>query len=216
MRYEINLHIFGERLTQAMNENGIDKRQLYNALNPDDRIKKDQKGQYVTDRLRNIDNWMNGVCYPKNIAVVLKLCNILNCDLEYLFCETLDSDCLTHETQFIHDKTGLSAKAIEKIVRWHNDLGSDTLNSSVWIDFISEMIHNENADRFLEELHQTIIDKQLDTDFLTNTQILALSERQVRNYRNTNNGNMYALSQIYNEIITKLIADKSDNVQSNS
>ena len=140
-----------------------------------------------------------------NMNLLVACCKYFQCSADYLL-GFISSP--THEISQIHDVTGLSQEAVTKIIEWYNDLGSETLNSSIWVDFISEMILNENAEKFLSELQRTIKDNYSDNDFLTQASFI-FDERQIRNYRNTYNGNMYELSQIYNQIITKVIADNS-------
>lgn len=92
-----------------------DKIDLYNLLYPTNAItKKDCEidRQAVTDKTRNIDNWLKGKNYPKRISDVLELCNALSCDLDYFFTKM---SAPTHDVEFISKETGLSTDAIETL-----------------------------------------------------------------------------------------------------
>ncbi|MCC8060733.1 MAG: helix-turn-helix transcriptional regulator [Clostridiales bacterium] len=58
-----------------------------------------------------VKNWEQGRVFP-SVETIIELCDFFNCDMDYLF-GTID--CKTHDLQFIHDKTGLSEKAIETL-----------------------------------------------------------------------------------------------------
>lgn len=48
-----------------------------------------------------------------SLDLILCLCGIFQCDIGYLLCEY--DDCKTRDNQFIHDKTGLSEKSIDRL-----------------------------------------------------------------------------------------------------
>lgn len=122
MGYVIDLHLFSKKLCSIMKKKKLtDKKgnpcpiSLYNMLYPNDiiteaELKEDR--QKATDKTRNIRNWINGKNYPKNISDILRLCNALEVDLDYLF---TDMKCKTHDIQYISDKTGLSEDAINSL-----------------------------------------------------------------------------------------------------
>ena len=53
----------------------------------------------------------NGNCTSLGYWMV-RICNFLGCDMDFLFGHI---DLKTHDAQFIHEHTGLSEKAIEKL-----------------------------------------------------------------------------------------------------
>lgn len=119
MKYEIDIHFFKEKLTSLMIKKGMidskgkpDKIQLYNLLYPSDKItaefcKLDRQG--VTDKTRNISNWLSGKNYPKDIKRILEICNALECDLDYFF---TDMEAPTHDLAFIKKEIGLSVDSV--------------------------------------------------------------------------------------------------------
>ena len=61
--------------------------------------------------LKTVQNWEQGLVTP-DLEDVIKLADLLSCDIDAL---TGRIDCPTHELQFIHDVTGLSVDAINKL-----------------------------------------------------------------------------------------------------
>lgn len=122
MKYEIDTHLFSRKLSSILIEKGMidkkgnpDKIALYNLLYPNNKItEKDCEidRQAVTDKTRNISNWLKGNNYPKRISDVLELCNALDCDLDYFF---TDMPAPTHDIEFISQKTGLNKKSIDTL-----------------------------------------------------------------------------------------------------
>ena len=122
MKYEIDTHLFSQKLSSILIEKGMidkkgkpDKIALYNLLYPNNKITEkdceiDRQG--VTDRTRNISNWLKGNNYPKRISDVLELCNALDCDLDYFF---TNMPAPTHDIEFISQKTGLNKKSIDTL-----------------------------------------------------------------------------------------------------
>ena len=119
MKYEISTHLFSKKLTSLLIKKGmVDKKgnpnkiSLYNLLYPDDKITDEDcriDRQAVTDKTRNISNWLKGNNYPKRISDVLHLCNALNCDLDYFF---TDMPAPTHDLEYISKETNLSCDAV--------------------------------------------------------------------------------------------------------
>ena len=150
VKYVVELHIFSNKLKKIMcDKELVDKKEnpdpikLYNLLYPDDKITQDMiklDRQKVTDKTRNIRNWIQGKNYPKSIRDILLLCNALECDLDYFF---TDMECETHDKQFIHYKTGLSEKAIERITSTNDDTPDQFfLNSFILSEEFIEIEHN--------------------------------------------------------------------------
>lgn len=137
MKYEIDTHLFSHKLSSILIQKGMtnkkgepDKIALYNRLYPtnaitDEDCKKDR--QSVTDKTRNISNWLKGNNYPKRISDVLELCNALNCDLDYFF---TSMPAPTHDLDFISQKTGLSAQATNRLIEYDTNI-KELLNSLI-------------------------------------------------------------------------------------
>lgn len=61
--------------------------------------------------IKTVMNWEQGIAEPP-LGTLMELTELYHCDLDYL---TGRLDQKTHDLQFIHDQTGLSEKAIEKL-----------------------------------------------------------------------------------------------------
>lgn len=120
MKYEIDLHLFSQKLSSLLIKKGMinkkgkpDKVALYNLLYPTDVITDEFRRlngtQAVTDKTRTVGNWLDGKSYPKTIYNVLNLCNALDCDLDYFFS---DMAAPTHDIEFIAKETNLSYDAV--------------------------------------------------------------------------------------------------------
>ena len=149
MKYEIDLHLFSEKLLSIIKKRGLvdkkgkpDKIAFFNILYPsaaitDEQCKKDR--QSVTDTTRTVDNWLKGKNYPKRISDILHLCNSLGCDLDYFF---TDMDAPTYNLNFISKETGLSSEAIEKICNYSPQIK----------ELINRLILNSKEDNLLKLL----------------------------------------------------------------
>lgn len=129
MKYELNEHIFGEKLKNIMIEKGMidkkgkpDKVALYNLLFPNAIITEDlrqQDPQKVVDLTRTISYWLKGNRYPKTINSILDICNALNCDLDYFF---TDLKAPTHDIQFISTQLDISYKSVMEIIKYDSEI----------------------------------------------------------------------------------------------
>lgn len=138
MKYEINTHLFAQKLSALLINKGMinkkgepEKIALYNLLYPTDAITDEDckiSRQAVTDKTRNISNWLKGNNYPKRISDVLTLCNALDCDLDYFF---TDMPAPTHDLEFISHETGLSAQAANRLISYDTGI-KDLLNSLIY------------------------------------------------------------------------------------
>ena len=90
-------------LKQARKEAGFTQEQLANRINTN---------------IHSVQNWEQGRTLPE-YATLFQLTEILGCNMDYLFGNI---ECRTHDLQFIHEKTGLSEKAISSLIEW-NDTG---------------------------------------------------------------------------------------------
>lgn len=149
MKYEIDLHLFSNKLSSLIKKKGlVDKKgkpnkiAFFNTLYPDAAITDEQykiDRQGVTDTTRTVDNWLKGKNYPKTIPDVLHLCNSLGCDLDYFF---TDMDAPTHDLDFISKETGLYSETIEKICSYSPQIK----------ELINRLILNSKEDNLLKLL----------------------------------------------------------------
>lgn len=75
------------------------------------RITQEELADRLGVSLKTVMNWEQGQAIP-SVETLMDLADIYDCDLDYL---TGRIDQRTHDLQFIHDQTGLSEKAIEKL-----------------------------------------------------------------------------------------------------
>lgn len=100
-------------------------------------------GNVATEsKSRTVKNWERGNCEP-DIKTIKKICTVLKCSSDYLL--SLDNR-TTKNTPFIHDKTGLSDKAI-KILMHRNEIGGSPGSSYTWtrnsIKVINDLIEQK-------------------------------------------------------------------------
>ena len=92
----MKLYSLSEGLKRARKEAGLTQAQL-----------AEKYGVHI----KTVMNWEQGIAEPP-LGTLMKLTELYHCDLDYL---TGRLDQKTHDLQFIHDQTGLSEKAIEKL-----------------------------------------------------------------------------------------------------
>lgn len=78
--------------------------EFYDLIRPGEKIENDSKS-------RTIKNWESGDTIP-DIDTLKKICTVLGCSSDFLL--GLD-ECTSKDNQFIHEKTGLSEKAINSL-----------------------------------------------------------------------------------------------------
>lgn len=88
--------VFGERLKELRKASGFTQGELYEKISGN----KESK---------TIRNWERGKTMP-NVSDLLKLCEIFNCDCDYLLGRI---DAKTHDLEFISEMTGLTEGAIK-------------------------------------------------------------------------------------------------------
>lgn len=74
-------------------------------------IKQSDLADLMGVTLKTVMNWEQGIVNP-DFGTVMKLADKLNCDIDYL-CGRLSES--THDIHFVHEFTGLSEEAINKI-----------------------------------------------------------------------------------------------------
>lgn len=92
----MKLYSLKERLKRARKEAGLTQADL-----------AEKMGVHI----KTVMNWEQGIAEPP-LGTLMELTELYHCDLDYL---TGRLDQKTHDLQFIHDQTGLSEKAIEKL-----------------------------------------------------------------------------------------------------
>lgn len=130
------LNTFGGRMQDLRkNRLNISRPEFYDLIFPNGNVATESKS-------RTVKNWESGNCEP-DIKTIKKICTVLKCSSDYLL--GLDN-CTTKDTQFIHDKTGLSDKAIKILMHW-NEIGSFPSSSYAWarnsIKAISDLIEQD-------------------------------------------------------------------------
>lgn len=107
------------------------------------RITQEELADRLGVSLKTVMNWEQGQAIP-SVETLMDLAEIYDCDLDYL---TGRLDQKTHDLQFIHDQTGLSEKAIEKLQSFMTEPDWDQMER----DFI------ESAPEIPEEkIHESI------------------------------------------------------------
>ena len=94
----MKLYSLKEGLKRARKEAGLTQAELAETMNV---------------HIKTVMNWEQGIAEPP-LGTLMDLTELYHCDLDYL---TGRLDQKTHDLQFIHDQTGLSEKAIEKLQR---------------------------------------------------------------------------------------------------
>lgn len=114
--------LFSERLANRRKECGYKTQyalaEEYNRRFPSSRKnRKEENAGNSSGILGTIKHYENANYNgsPK-LDIVDNLCKILDCDVDFLLGNI---ECETHDIQFMHDKTGLSKKAIEQLIEWN-------------------------------------------------------------------------------------------------
>ena len=97
----MKLYSLKEGLKRARKEAGLTQAELTEIL----------KSKGIASHIKTVMNWEQGIAEP-SLGTLMDLTELYHCDLDYL---TGRLDQKTHDLQFIHDQTGLSEKAIEKL-----------------------------------------------------------------------------------------------------
>lgn len=127
------LNTFGGRIQDLRkNKLEISRPEFYDLIYPNGNVANESKS-------RTVKNWESGECEP-DLETIKKLCIALKCSSDYLL--GLDN-CTTKDTQFIHDKTGLSEKAIGRITSKNGSTPKqDFLNSFILSEEYIEIEHS--------------------------------------------------------------------------
>jgi len=109
--------LFSERLAELRKERGYKTQSAlaaeYNNRFPSTRKgKKEENTSGILGTIKNYEN-ANHPGSP-NLDIVINLCEILGCDIDYLVGKI---ECKEHDTQFIQNRTGLSENAIDSLMQ---------------------------------------------------------------------------------------------------
>ena len=96
-------HKIGEHLKSARMESGRTQEQLAEAMETS---------------VKTIRNWEQDQVHP-SLDKLLKLCDLYQCDLDYLTGRVDCKKCKTHAKQAAHEYTGLSEDSIEMLHKWN-------------------------------------------------------------------------------------------------
>ena len=133
--------------------------------------KDDEQGNLVESKRKAISNWEKGSATPSLSDFVL-LCKILDCDTQYLLGEI---DVPRVEEKAVMDITGLSEKAVEKLIRI-----KDGNCVTWWSDTLNLIIENENFIDLLHTITDYIDDDGADAQII-NANIAAASTKKLKN-----------------------------------
>ena len=137
-----------------------------------------------------VSAWEQGNNFP-NIDTLLKLPEILKCDLDYLI-GRLPPDEPTHEIQLIHNRTGLSVESIiqllesKKLSDWSKDPNNWKETKGVYFgdipaylfykrlstgEILSKILDNERADELLKYLEDLIFPDRFYSSLFRNSRM---------------------------------------------
>ena len=148
MLNENQIHsVFGERLKKKRLECGLSVIDLYAKIYD---ISDDAKKDLVSRDCNTIYQWQKGICMPKDLKTIVKLCTILNCSVDYLL--GIDN-CNNKDNQSISEITGLSDNAIDHLKLFKREIEqkdaptliveglSNNSDNSFWKDLIRDRLN---------------------------------------------------------------------------
>lgn len=128
------------------------------------------------DSRQTVNKWEHGTT-PPTLKNLLKLCQLFDCDIGYLFCEY---DCKTREATDIQEVTGLSEENISWLSRINNT--NDKYAGVVSLDLINYILSNSDFWNKLNDrlpVYLTCLDyrgTEMDTDITRYTIMRAFEE----------------------------------------
>lgn len=165
----MNKILFSERLREQRKKCGYgtinDLARKYNETFPAQRKDRKDENQSnysgILGTLKNYEN-PNKKCNPR-LDIVDNLCKLLSCNIDYL---VGNIGFETHDSQFIHDKTGLSEASIKELEQLNAETAAfkdsqhdlDTINT-----LISQLDHKNNS--IVHWITTYIHSKGLEKDF---------------------------------------------------
>lgn len=183
-----------------------------------DRLKKEREkrdwsqaklAEIIGNGTATIASWEQcRVCPP--FEMMVKLCDIFNCDLDYL---TGRIDKPTHEISIVHDITGLSVEAIRKLQKMNTIKGkpsiiADRLFNLYPGETLSKVIEHEKYKELLSYL-QSLMDKFKAIEqywYFIKDQSIGMGElfRFDTNLDSLFDMTQYKASSLFSEILTDL------------
>ena len=131
-----NLTAFGKHIKDIRNEMGLTQVEFYRYIYPED-----NNDDY------NLKKQMNKIERGKRVNLkadfIIRVCKTCNVSADYLF--GLSTDFRNHETEFIHNYTGLDEIAIKQLHKWNNDK-----NNGVDTSMIEEAFFAEEAEEHMK------------------------------------------------------------------
>lgn len=97
---------------------------------------------------KTVGEWERAVT-PPSFDKVMKLCEIFDCDSDYLIGRIEEK---THDIKDVHDLTGLSEKAITKLLNWNK--AKD--RSRLWVKYLSQMIESKRFDEMMLDITKLV------------------------------------------------------------
>ena len=170
-------------------------------------LRKDNKDKFKTQydfaeamdvSVETVRNWEQGRSFPE-MEKLCQMCELLGCDLDFLV-GSIDKQ--THSRQFICDQTGLTERAVEKIMIWNEDSASETLDSALWVQFLSDMISDDAAGIFFDRLHYGIINESSSRPTGEESYI---PQFQIAAYHAHHDATISKLSRIMSDIIERVL-----------
>lgn len=148
----------GERLKSLRTERELSRNSLYDMIS-DNETDPDSASKIVRD-------WENGN-HAMSIEILIKLCNALSCDTDYLLGGIVAK---THTIQDISDRTGFSTSFVEEIIT-EKDKDDRSWDINEWPLFypsknrhldILELLYNDGV--ILDQISEYLKLKQLNTN----------------------------------------------------
>ncbi len=140
------LNTFGGRMQDLRkNRLNISRPEFYDLIFPNGNVATESKS-------RTVKNWESGDCEP-DLKTIEKICIVFKCSSDYLL--GLDN-CTTKDTQFIHDKTGLSEKVIQIIQKMKRSSFGRRLLASLEILVLD--IEKFNGDKYYKRFLELFSD----------------------------------------------------------
>lgn len=197
------LNTFGGRIQhRRRNVIKISRPEFYDLIYPNENIANESKS-------RTIKNWESGKNEP-DIKNLKKICSALKCSADYLL--GLD-ECTNKTSQFIHNYTGLSEDAIDKLQE--SKIYNDVILSDPALHFISillEQLDPIHYDDILHEIAAYLRSDGLDQDMWYNIESKALYHKE-HNRGKDFNFPIAAHSEMFDNLLLMDIQERLRNLK---
>lgn len=137
-------------------------------------IKQSDLADLMGVTLKTVMNWEQGVVNP-DFETVMRLADNLECDLDYLTGRLKES---THDIHFVHEFTGLSEEAIQKIrcPELNHPIGKILSHMMESNGFINVMTTYDIFLKFLSRLKASDLERLSDYELNDDSVILGVNE----------------------------------------